>query len=155
MKKILAMLFVSAMIAGSSFAQQAPQKARHKKAHTEKQDGKYKQSRLSPEERAARRTEKMTQELGLNKAQAKKLQALHLKQVAHRKEMHALQKERHAENREQRKEEMKAAHQQWQADLKDILTEKQYTQYQQQHEEMRTQHKAGHGREGNRYNGSR
>ncbi|WP_181885148.1 DUF4890 domain-containing protein [Pontibacter diazotrophicus] len=146
MKKVILMLSLGVLVAGSSIAQQAPQKERNNR--TEQRDGKDKRERKSPEERAALRTAKMSEELGLNKSQTKKLQALHLKQANELKEMRAQYKHTGKRNKNQNREEMKASREKmqasrekWDAELKDILTKKQYAQYQEQREEMRAQHK--------------
>ncbi|MCJ8164798.1 DUF4890 domain-containing protein [Pontibacter sp. E15-1] len=149
MKKTFAALVLGILVTGSTFAQQAPQQ--EKKARTEQHHGKHRQSSLSPEEQASRRAAKMSQELGLNKSQTKKLQALHLKQIEQREAMRAEYKNTDTQNRAQRKQEMKAAQTQWQAELKDILTQKQYAQYQEKREEMRESRRGDRpGRDGHK-----
>lgn len=128
-------------------AQQAPQKER--KHRTEQRDGKDRKGNRTPEERAARQTEKMSKELGLNKSQTRKLQALHLKQMQQREAMRAQYKEGDKRNKNQRQE-MKTSREQWDAELKDILTKKQYAQYQEKREEMRAQHKERRNYDGHR-----
>lgn len=142
MKKLIVMLSLGVLVAGSSVAQQAPQKER--KNRTEQRDGRRdKKERKSPEERATRRTEKMSKELGLNNSQTKKLQALHLKQAKEKVEIRAQYKHASKHNQEQHRGKeasrgkMKASREKWDAELQDILTKKQYAQYQEQREERR------------------
>ena len=147
MKKTFMVLALGLLVAGSAVAQQAPQKER--KHRTEQRAGKDRRGDRTPEEQAARRTEKMSKELGLNKSQTRKLQALNLKQMQQREAMRAQYKDGNKRDRGQRQE-MKAAREQWNAELKDILTKKQYAQYQEQREQMRAQHKERRGRDGMR-----
>jgi len=139
MKKTFAVLAFGLFVTGSAMAQQAPQQER--KHRTEQHDGNSKRSRLSPEARATRQTEKMSKELGLNKSQTRKLQALNLEKAQQREAMRAQYKSRGERPAKNERQEIKAAHEKWNAELKDILTKKQYAQYQEQREEMRAQHK--------------
>ncbi len=138
-------LALTLLVAGSTMAQQAPQKER--KHRTEQRGGKDRKGDRTPEERASRRTEKMSKELGLNKSQTRKLQALNLKQMEQREAMRERHKDGNMHDRGQLQE-MEAARAQWDAELKDILTKKQYAQYQAQREQMRAQHKERRGRDG-------
>lgn len=147
MKKTLLVLALGILVAGSSLAQQAPQKERKDRA--EQRDGKHRKGSRTPEERAARRTEKMGKKLGLNKSQTRKLQALNLKQVQQREAVRAQYKAGDKRDRNQRQE-MKATREQWNAELKDILTKKQYAQYQEQRQEMRALHKERRGHDGDK-----
>lgn len=145
MKKLILILSLGVLVAGSSMAQQAPRK--EQKNRTEQRDGRNGRERRSPEERAALRTEKMSKELGLSKSQAKKLHALNLKQAKEREEMRAQYKNANKRGKSQQREmqasreEMKASREKWNAELKEILTKKQYAKYQEQHQEMRAQSK--------------
>ena len=147
MKKAFLVLALGIMVAGSTVAQQAPQKER--KSRTEQRDGHIRKGNRTPEERAARQTEKMSQELGLNKSQTRKLQALNLKQMQQREAMRSQFKEEGRRDRSQRQE-MKTAREQWNAELKDILTKKQYAQYQEKREQMRAQQQERRGRDGDK-----
>lgn len=147
MKKTLMVLALGVLVAGSSLAQQAPQKER--KHRTEQRDRKDRKGSRTPEERAARRTEKMGKELGLNKSQTRKLQALNLKKMQQREGMRAQYKAGDKRSRDQRQE-MKATREKWDAELKDILTKKQYAQYQEQRKEMRAQHRERRGHDGDK-----
>ncbi|GAA4426544.1 DUF4890 domain-containing protein [Pontibacter saemangeumensis] len=147
MKKAFVVLALGILVAGSAVAQQAPKKERSH--HTEQRDGKDRKGNRTPEERATLRTEKMSQELGLNKSQTRKLQALHLKQMQEREAMRAHHNEGEKRDRNQRRE-MKASREKWDAELKDILTKKQYAKYQEQRKEMRVQHQERKGHDGHR-----
>lgn len=91
----------------------------------------------------------MSKALGLNKSQTRKLLSLNLEQVQQREAMRAQYKDADKHNRNQRQE-MKATREKWDAELKDILTKKQYAQYQEQREEMRAQHQERRNRDGHR-----
>ena len=132
------MLALGVMVAGSSFAQNAPQKER--KARTERsadngtRKDKFKEKK-SPEERAQLKTDRLSQKLDLNKSQTKKLLSLNLKQE---KEMQTLRANRSKNSdRNQLRSEMKDRHEQWNAALKDILSKKQFAQYEADQKEMR------------------
>lgn len=141
MKKVILMLSLGVLIAGSSIAQQAPQK--EKRNRTEHRDGRDNREHKSPEELAAFRTEKMSKELGLNKKQTRKLQALNLKQANEHEMIRAQYRHADKGNKNQRREmrasreRMRTSREKWDAELKDILTKKQYAQYQEQRKEMR------------------
>ena len=148
MKKILAMLVMGMMMAGTTYAQNAPQKER--KQRTEQRGERIQKHRKSPEEMAAKRTQKLTQKYDLNKSQQKKLQALNLK---HAQEKHALHANRgEARDHRSARGEMQASKARYEAELKDILNKKQYAQYEAdkaekraKHEQKREQRKAQRG----------
>ncbi|QCR24358.1 DUF4890 domain-containing protein [Pontibacter sp. SGAir0037] len=152
MKKIIVMLSLGVLVAGSSFAQTAPQK--DKKARTEQrgpgkgQDGKEKRT---PEERAQLRTERMSERLELNASQKQKVQALHLKQA---KEMQAMRADaKSKEDAGKNREAMKARHVQYDAELKGILTPQQYAKYQADQAEMRARFEKRSQEKGQRFKG--
>ncbi|GAB3822938.1 hypothetical protein GCM10028895_28710 [Pontibacter rugosus] len=145
------MLSLGVLVAGSAMAQQAPQK--EKKHRTEIRDGKDRKQRKSPEERAALRTEKMSKELGLNKSQTKKLEALNLKQAREMEAKHANYKHGDRRDKNQR-EEMQASREKWNNELKDILSKKQYAQYEEKRQEMRA-HRKDRNHEGFKNRGER
>ncbi|MBF9255212.1 DUF4890 domain-containing protein [Pontibacter sp. 172403-2] len=155
MKKVVIALSFGILMAGSSFAQSAPQQ--EAKFRTEHRNRKDKGDRKSPEERAAQRTEKLSKQLGLSKSQEKKLLALNLENIREMQAMRANHNKGDKRSTEQR-EHLKASREKRDAALKDILTKKQYAQYQQQREEMKAQHKGRQYHKGNRersqkYNG--
>ncbi|WP_187264471.1 DUF4890 domain-containing protein [Pontibacter beigongshangensis] len=135
MKKIIVMLSLGVMVAGASFAQNAPQK--EKKNRTEyRADREHKKHNRNPEARAQKQTERMAQRLNLNKSQQKKLQALN---VQHAKDMQALQakyKDADRANSNMR-DERKALHAKREAEMKSILNKKQYAQYEAEKSQMR------------------
>ncbi|WP_242923696.1 DUF4890 domain-containing protein [Pontibacter liquoris] len=154
MKKIIVALALGLFVTGSTFAQTTtPQE---KKTRTERHDGNRQRVKKSPEERAKLRTEKLTKELGLNNSQAKQLEALNLKQS---QEMQALRADhtRGEKLSPAQREQKKAHHAAYEASLKDILTKKQYAQYQEKREQMRAQRKERGTRQGGerhqKYNG--
>ncbi|MFT2009231.1 DUF4890 domain-containing protein [Pontibacter sp. 13R65] len=152
MKKIIVMLALGVMVAGGSYAQDAPQAGKKNKTEHRAHKGR-KQASKAPEERAKMRTERMAQKYELNKSQQNKLEALHLKQASEREAMRANRQQASAD-REATKEAMKANHAQYQAELKKILNNKQYAQYKADRKEMqdrfekREQGKENRGRNG-------
>ena len=136
MKKIIAMLAMGMMMAGATYAQDAPKKER--KHRTEQRGERMQKQRKSPEEMAAKRTEMLTKRYDLNKSQQRKLQALNLK---HSQEKHALHANRgEARNKESMGDARKASRARYEAELKDILNKKQYAQYEADKAEMRAKH---------------
>lgn len=137
------MLALSVLVAGSSVAPAVAQggsKSRQEvKAHKERGE------RRSPEERAAARTERMTKELGLNKAQARKVEALYLKQAKDKDAMRSRFKkgDRNADFRK----EMMASHKRHNEELKSILDKKQYAKYEEQREQMKAKHQERGGKD--------
>jgi len=128
MKKLIAMIALGAMVAGTSFAQTAPQK--DKKPRIERAgQGKDGRQAKSPEERAAKRVEMMSKRYNLSEAQQAQLKTLHQKQG---QEMAAMRGQRGQSQKisQQQREAMKAKHEQFNAELKGILTPEQYAQYQ-------------------------
>ncbi|MFC6998719.1 DUF4890 domain-containing protein [Rufibacter roseus] len=128
MKKLVAMIALGAMVTGTTFAQTTPQKDR--KPRTERAgQGKGDRQAKSPEERAAKRAEMMTKKYNLSASQQTKIKALHEKQG---REMAALRGKRGQgqEISQQQREAMKARHEQYNNELKSILTPEQYAQYQ-------------------------
>ncbi len=110
MKKILLILFAIA-IASINIMAQGPQ------------DGNA--PKRSPEERAAKMTERMTKELVLTADQQTKLKALILKRE---------------KEREERMKEEKARMDKMDAEIKTILTPEQYQKFEQKRNEMRQNH---------------
>ena len=111
--KILSLtLFLSIFCAGMLFAQQPDQKRQRTNA--------------TPEERAAKRMERMKETLNLTPEQVTKLQAT---QAQFAKEREQVRKE-HQQN-------MKAKREAYDAQLKTILTPEQYQKYQDQRKNMR------------------
>lgn len=137
MKKIIVILTLGVFVTGASFAQTTPQKER--KQRTEQRGDRGDRAQQSPEERAAKRTERMAQELDLNESQQQQLQALYLKQA---QEMQAMRAEaKSTEDRSTLREEMKTRRAQWESELKGILSEEQYAKYEAEQQEMRSRKK--------------
>ncbi|MGV3540015.1 MAG: hypothetical protein ACO1OQ_09400 [Rufibacter sp.] len=146
MKKVIAMFALGVMVAGTSFAQEAPKKDKKPRTERSAQDGR-KGERKSPEEMAAKRAEMLGKQYGLSTAQQAKLLALHKRQA---QEMTAMRGEhtRGQELSQEKKDAMKAKHAQWEAELKSIFTPEQYAKYeadQKQRHESRGK-KSGHAR---------
>lgn len=140
MKKIIAALALGILVTGSTFAQTSPQKeGKHRAEHRSERKDKVKKS---PEDRAKLKTEKLSKQLDLNSLQTKRLMALNLKQAQEMQAMRAQHQKGEKRNPQQR-EQMKAAHARWNAELKDILTKKQYAQYEATREEQRAKHQQG------------
>lgn len=142
------MLAMGALMAGTTYAQEAPKKERKHRA--EQRGERMQRQKKSPEEMAAKRTEMLTKKYDLNKSQQKKLQALNLK---HAQEKHALHANRgEARDHRSARGEMQASKARYEAELKDILNKKQYAQYEAdkaekhaRHEQKREQRKAQRG----------
>lgn len=151
MRKNILMLALSVLVAGSAVAPavaQGPEKQREEVwAKKHKDDRK----RKSPEERAKLRAERMTKELDLNKSQARKVEALYLKEAKERESKRADFRKgdrKSAESREAMRNEMMAAHQRHNEELKDILNKKQYAKYEEMQAQKREQMKARHHEKG-------
>ena len=114
MKKTILMLFTVAIASVNMMAQ-------------EPQDGNA--PKRTPEERAAKMTERMTKELVLTPDQQTKMKALILK---------------HEQDREARMQEEKARMDKKDTEIKAILTPEQYLKFQQKKNEMRQNHQKKH-----------
>lgn len=106
--------------------------AQHRKPATDK-PGKNK----TPEERAQVMTERMSTHLSLSADQKAKVQALNLEKA---RKMSAI-KEKRANDRKKTVEEAKAYQQDWDKELKTILTTDQYAEWQKQKSEMKAAHR--------------
>lgn len=89
------------------------------------------------EEKAQAMTERMSTRLGLSADQKAKVQALNLEKA---RKMSAF-KEKRANDRKQAHEEAKAYRQDWDKELKTILTTDQYAELQKQKAEMKASHR--------------
>ncbi|OGX90468.1 hypothetical protein [Hymenobacter coccineus] len=132
MFKSLALLAALALATPSAFAQTAPaapmaHQGRHKGPHKMK----------SPEQMAARRSQKMAQQLGLSPDQQSRLQAALL---AERQGMTAVSPA--PADRKALHQAMKANHAQYEAQVQAILTPAQRTQYTAMQQQKRTEMKA-------------
>lgn len=135
MKKLVAMMAFGMLVAGGAYAQDAPQK--EKKQRTE-----YKAKRvdrtqkMDPEARATKQTEMLSKKLDLSAAQKNELQALNMKRVQEMQALNAKYDKSDARNEAQRAE-RKAIQNRWQSDMKKVLNEKQYAQYEADRKEKR------------------
>ncbi|PRY07857.1 hypothetical protein CLV24_12247 [Pontibacter ummariensis] len=147
----MAALALGVLVVGSSYAQHAPQKERkHRTEHREERGRKHDNDRKTPEERAAQRTERLSQRFDLNKSQQRKLQALNLKYA---QEMAAKRQDyRRANERGKMRRDMRESHAKWEAELKGILNKKQYARYEADRKERyaRWQERQDRGREDGR-----
>ncbi|WP_192820138.1 DUF4890 domain-containing protein [Rufibacter sp. LB8] len=127
MKKLAAMIALGVMVAGTSFAQTAPKKDRQ---HRTERAGQVKGDRQmkSPAERAAKRTEMLTKKYNLSADQQAKLQALYLRQQSERP-MTRGQRGQGEQISQAQRQAMKAKHDQYNQELRSILTPQQYAQY--------------------------
>ena len=91
----------------------------------------------TPEERAQAMTDRMSTRLGLSADQKAKVQALNLEKA---RKMSAIQEKR-ATERKQAHEEAKAYRQDWDNQLKTILSTDQYAELQKQKAEMKAAHR--------------
>lgn len=154
MKKIFAMLTAGLLMAGVASAQQGP--ATERKPRHENQEGrKGDRERRSPEQLASRQTAVLDKQLGLSNKQRRKVEEISLKRA---QETEAL-RSRFAEARQQQQgrgrkagmhQEMRAINERWEAELKDILSKKQYSQYEASRQQMKSRRLAGEGARGER-----
>jgi len=93
---------------------------------------------FDPKEMAKRQTEELTKELGLNKEQQEKVQALNLKNA---EQMSAMRQEamNSGGDREAMREKMTKVRAEQETKMKEILTDAQYEKYQKYMEERRAQ----------------
>ncbi|WP_046244675.1 hypothetical protein [Hymenobacter terrenus] len=132
MKKTLALLAALAFTTvGTTFAQTAPA------ATTPAHHGKGGQHK-DPAKKADQKAGKMAKELGLNADQEARLEKLMLT----RHQETAALKTKYATDKKAGRADMKAAHDRYQAELKQILTPEQYAKFEQQ----KAQHR-GHGKD--------
>ena len=120
MKKLILMLSMGVLVAGSSFAQDAPQKIRKERSENHVRKDGQERVRKSPEERVAKRTEMMAKKYDLNKSQQAKLRSLFLKQS---NEMAAQRSNRMEATQKDpaQSQARKARHEQYNAELKKII----------------------------------
>ncbi|AMM49949.1 hypothetical protein TH61_00445 [Rufibacter sp. DG15C] len=144
MKKLILMLSMGVLFAGTSFAQDAPQKVRKERSEQRVRKDGQERVRISPEERAAKRTQMMTKKYDLNKSQQAKLQALFLKQSNEMAAQRSNRLEATQKDPAQRQA-RKAKQEQYNAEIKRILTKKQYAQFEADRKEMKEKHAAKKG----------
>ncbi|GAA4301828.1 DUF4890 domain-containing protein [Nibribacter koreensis] len=144
MKKLILMLSMGVLFAGTSFAQDAPQKVRKERSEQRVRKDGQERVRKSPEERAAKRTEMMAKKYDLNKSQQAKLQALFLKQSNEMAAQRSNRMEATQKDPAQRQA-RKAKHEQYNAEIKSILNKKQYAQFEADRKEMKEKKAAKKG----------
>lgn len=155
MKKLIAVLSLGMLVAGSSYAQTTtPQK--DQKPRSEYRGANGDRVQKTPEEMAQMKTDRMAQKLELNASQKNQLQALNLRHAQEMKAMresHKAAGEKTAEDRAKMQEARKASHDNWQAELKSILTTEQFAKYEADHDEMKSsmKHKRGEGKKAGKY----
>lgn len=150
MKKVIVMLSLGVLFAGSSMALDLPRG--ESKAHVEQRG--EKRERLSPEQMASKRTERMSKQLSLSKKQERQLQALHLKQAQQMQALHKKDSRSDRGREEGRKQQfskeqqaqMKAMRSRYESELKDILSPSQFKKYAAERQAMRDRHQDGRGK---------
>ena len=146
MKKYVAMIALSLAIAGTSQAQNAPQRnnssnnrygqeQRDKNDKSDYQRDDDRQANISPAQRATQRTEMLSQKLDLSSKQQKKLQALNLKQAQQMENLDRQYANSNGRN-EQQNREMQRLRNNWEKEFKSIVSKKQYAQYEQERQQM-------------------
>lgn len=142
------MLTAGLLLAGVASAQEATQPER-KPRYENREDRKGDRERRSPEEIASRQTEVLDKKLGLSDKQRRKVGEINLKRA---QETEALRSRFSGSQQQQQQgrgrkagghQEMKTINERWEAELKDILSKKQYAQYQASRQEMRSRRLAG------------
>lgn len=129
------MLAFGMLVTGSAFAQETTKK--EKKQRVERTEvRKVRKQKADPEERANRQAEMLSKKLALSETQQNQLQELNKKKA---QELQALNDkyDRSDARNEARRAERKAIQDRWQADLKSILSEKQYATYEADRKEKR------------------
>ncbi|WP_026464247.1 DUF4890 domain-containing protein [Adhaeribacter aquaticus] len=165
MKKFVAMLAFGLAIAGTTFAQDAPQNDKRNKIDNQgkarwerNQEGRIqgrehqRREKLSPEEHANRRTDMLSQKLDLNNNQKKKLQALNLKHAQQMESMRGQYSNNDNNRNENKKEEMKRLRADWEKEFKGIVSKKQFQKFEEQRKQMQANHGNRFGREGEKEN---
>jgi protein CpxP len=150
MRKLVAIMALGMLVTGGAYAQGAPQK--EKKQRTEYSANKGRKAQvINPEARAARQTEMLSRKLGLSAAQKNELQALNMRKV---QEMQALNEKYDKSDlrNEAQRAERKAIQDRWHADMKTVLNEKQYAQYEADRKEKREKLNKGSKTEGRKIN---
>ena len=134
MKKIIVMLSLGVLIAGTALAQNAPRKERN--SRIENRDQRRVHQKKTPAERAAKQTEVLSQKLDLSARQKRKVEALNLK---HNQEMEALRSKNNIATRRNKaqREEVRRLRAEREEALKDILNKKQYAKYEADRKELR------------------
>ncbi|WP_205504578.1 hypothetical protein [Rufibacter psychrotolerans] len=154
MKKILAMLSLGVLVAGTSFAQTvAPQpEGRKHRLENRHQKPRADRERKTPEQWAAARTARLDKQLDLSKAQEKKITALFLEQSKEREQLRANRQPGERKD-PQLKASRKEAHAKWEAELQKILTKKQYATLEASRKEKRSQQETRGQRKGQDFKG--
>ncbi|ALJ00024.1 DUF4890 domain-containing protein [Rufibacter tibetensis] len=160
MKKYLVMMALGLAVAGTSYAQTTPQqrgKNPENRSEQRKNDkgefhrGGEKRAQLSPEERATKRTEMLTQKLDLNSSQKRKLQAINLKHAQQMASFKGQKSQRNqlygGEGNDQHRQQMQQLHASWEKEFKDIVSKKQYAQYEEERKQMQANRGNRKGRE--------
>ncbi|PIQ22686.1 MAG: hypothetical protein COW65_01790 [Cytophagales bacterium CG18_big_fil_WC_8_21_14_2_50_42_9] len=159
MKKLVAMFALGLSIVGTSYAQNAPQRersetqdSRYGQEHKERNDKDNfgrdddRQNKLTAEQRAIQRTERLSQQLDLSSKQKKKLQELNLKQ-ARQMESLASRNNSGQRNNNQRRE-MQQLRSSWEKEFKSIVSKKQYAKYEEDRKQMQAQRANRSNRQG-------
>jgi periplasmic protein CpxP/Spy len=150
MKKLIAALSLSMLVAGSAYAQTTTTQ-QDRKPRSEMRGAMQNKAQKSPEEMAQMKTDRMAQKLELNTSQKNQLQALNLRHAQETKAMresHKATGEKTAEQRTQMQEARKASHDKWQTELKGILSAEQFAKYEADKAEMKE--KRGEGKKGHK-----
>lgn len=155
------MLSLGLLVAGTASAQEAP-KSDKKQGHEHRQGRHGARERKNPEEMAARHTDMLDKQLDLSDKQERKVQEITLKRVQETEALRNQMMEAKGQDRSRKSmahQEMKAINDRWEAALKDILSKKQYSQFEASRQEMKSRRLAGkgerHEREGKRKEGKR
>ncbi|MBC3539356.1 DUF4890 domain-containing protein [Rufibacter sediminis] len=162
MKKLVAMMALGLAVAGTSYAQTTPQQGRNAENRVEQgrrdrgdfRRGDDKRAKVTPEQRATKRTEMLTKKLGLNKSQERKLQELNLKQAQQLESLKGQFAQGKGRN-EQGREQMQRLRADWEKEFKSIVNKKQYAQYEADRKQMQANRANRKGKDGARDHQSR
>lgn len=126
MKKIALLIIAAAAVTVLSAQQTNTNTNKRRNQNSEQQDRQF-----DPKAAAERRTEQLSKELNLTDAQKEKVNALYLEQINNspRPDRNSGERPSEAEMTKMR-EQMQQNRKQFDADMKTILTEEQYTKYQ-------------------------
>ncbi|MGV3639506.1 MAG: hypothetical protein ACO1NZ_03235 [Adhaeribacter sp.] len=147
MKKIMLMLTFGLLAAGTVSAQDTP-KPEKKEGMEHRHERRANRERKNPEEMAARHSEMLSKQLNLSDKQERKVREITLKRSQESEALRNRMMEAKGQDKSQRAlahQEMKAINDRWEAELKDILSKKQFSQFEASRKEMKNRHFAEKG----------
>ena len=139
------MLSFGLLVAGAASAQETV-KSDKKRGFEHRQGHHEARERKTPEEIASRHTDLLAKQLDLSNKQERKVQEITLKRAQETEALRNRMMEAKGQDRDHRSmahQEMKAINDRWEAELKDILSKKQFSQFEASRQEMKSRRLAG------------